>query len=634
MRETSLENLITRSERLAEQNYSTYFVRVILVSLLGFLILGFAILMALIPLALLIGLVALTFVAGGAVLLILLKLGKLLILMILPAFLMLKASFKVLFSRFDKPVGTELTPAQAPALWQKIKSLETALAGPKISHVLLTHDINAAIIQYPRFGLFGWETNYLMLGLPLLQGLTEGEAMAVIAHEYGHLSGDHSRWSGFIYRLRSTWARLHDMASGWRDWGSRYVAKMFGWYAPYFNAYSFVLARKNEYQADHVSVKIAGVENTASALLRVHVLYQLEKECLHAHIQQRVATEPTPMQDKSAVWQSIVNQTLAPDTLHRYIDLAYTYETNHLDTHPAIKDRLKAIGVELETLKTLPRADNSTSAADAWLGAELPHFTHKLDQEWQSSIEQNWSARHQDIQAQTTTLNELLAKETLSADEQWQVIAIKEDLTPDEPQRSAIEAFVQQYPEHLQGRYRVGVYKLLDDDETGIDDLEYVMAQDESAILAACEQAYHYYAAKNPARADEYLQRYQARANKLQAIHQELSTLTPAATLAQHDLDDATVQQIRAVIASDAKDIKRVYLLKRVLDADNTKGDYLLAFEMPTFSLTDPSKKVIERLVSKEFPIHLFIVSLKSGAFKPFKKRIKKLGVEPIYERR
>lgn len=632
MQQSSLEKLITKSETLAEKNYRSYFFKVILVSMLGFLILGFSILMALVPVSILFGLVALSIISSGAVLLILLKLGKLLILMILPAFLMIKASFKMLFSKFEKPVGLELTKSGVPALWQKVKLLETTLSGPKINHILLTPDINASIIQYPRFGLFGWETNYLLLGLPLLQGLTENEALAVIAHEYGHLSGHHSRWSGFIYRLRSTWGRLHGMADGWRDWGSRYVAKMFNWYAPYFNAYSFVLARRNEYQADRTSVEIVGVESTASALFRVHVLYQLDNEFLNPEIQQRVASEPEPFTDKSAIWQSIVSKKLDAVTLDRYIDSAYASETNYLDTHPAMKDRLNGIGVNQEMLRNLQRAEIYVSAADAWLGTQLQQLSSTLDNEWRYNVEANWIARHQEIQAQTKQLNELTQKETPSLDERWQIIKIKEDLFPNESQKDAVKALSLDNPEHLESRYRVGLYKLADEDESGIDDLEYVMSQDESATLPVCERAYLYYEGRNHDRAAGYLRRYEERFEKLQAIDRELATLTSDAILVTHDLTGDVVQEIQAVMASEIKDIKRVYLLKRILKADNSIGDYVLAFETPFFTLTDRSKKIIERLVQKQFPVNLFIVSLKSKTFKSFKKRIKRLSAEPIIE--
>ena len=74
--------------------------------------------------------------------------------------------------------------------------------------MLLTGDFNAAIVQHPRFGIFGGTRNYLMLGLPLMQSLSPAEFQAVVAHEFGHLWGAHGRFGAWIYRLRTGWARL------------------------------------------------------------------------------------------------------------------------------------------------------------------------------------------------------------------------------------------------------------------------------------------------------------------------------------------------------------------------------------------------------------------------------------------
>lgn len=46
------------------------------------------------------------------------------------------------------------------------------------------------------------ESAALYVGRRLLQALSEEEAMAVVAYEYGHLVGHHSRFGGFIYRFR------------------------------------------------------------------------------------------------------------------------------------------------------------------------------------------------------------------------------------------------------------------------------------------------------------------------------------------------------------------------------------------------------------------------------------------------
>src|SRR5207249_200161 len=114
-------------------------------------------------------------------------------------------------------------------------------------HVLLTDDFNAAAAQRPRLGIFGWQENYLLLGLPLMLALTPGQFRSVVAHELGHLSGNHGKFGGWIYRINRTWEQLVERMTQSRSWVSGIFTKFFGWYMPFFEAYSFVLRRQQEY---------------------------------------------------------------------------------------------------------------------------------------------------------------------------------------------------------------------------------------------------------------------------------------------------------------------------------------------------------------------------------------------------
>src|SRR6185503_13477577 len=106
------------------------------------------------------------------------------------------------------PDGKELSEDNAQPLLALISELREALNGPSVHHVLLSDEFNAGIVQIPRFGMFGWLQNYLIVGLPLLQALSPQEFRAVLAHEFGHLSGRHGKFSGWIYRQRESWIQI------------------------------------------------------------------------------------------------------------------------------------------------------------------------------------------------------------------------------------------------------------------------------------------------------------------------------------------------------------------------------------------------------------------------------------------
>src|SRR5687767_13612042 len=54
-----------------------------------------------------------------------------------------------LWITIPEPDGMKLQPEQAPALFDLIKEVSTALSGPKIHHVIVSEDFNASIVQIP-----------------------------------------------------------------------------------------------------------------------------------------------------------------------------------------------------------------------------------------------------------------------------------------------------------------------------------------------------------------------------------------------------------------------------------------------------------------------------------------------------
>ena len=145
-----------------------------------------------------------------------------------------------------------LNRKQAAGLFSVVDELTKSLKAPQFNHILLTADLNAAVVQRPRFGFIGWQINYLLLGLPLMQALSPDQFRAVVAHELAHLSGDDSRFSGWIYRVRQAWFELAEKFQSDRQ-GGFFFRQFFSWYGPFFKAYSFVLARAQEYEGRSTS---------------------------------------------------------------------------------------------------------------------------------------------------------------------------------------------------------------------------------------------------------------------------------------------------------------------------------------------------------------------------------------------
>lgn len=622
MENRDYDALISRLEKTASEHPAKYQSKVIGVAALGFGILAVAIGWALAAVALLGGGLLLIILSGGKALLLFAKLGKALILLALPAWAMVKSSFKLLLSRFPRRQGRRVTREDAPTLFTRLDDIRARTKGPRVHHVLIDNQMNAAIVQHPRFGLLGWEENYLILGLPLLQVLSEQEALAVVAHECGHLSGHHGKLGGFIYRMRAAWGRLQILSEQWNDWGSRIIARLFRWYAPYFNAYTFVFARQNEYVADQTASEIAGKTNTATALMRVKVAAQFENDVFWPSVQRRIATEPEPPNNRSENWAESVRRDLDSTRRAQFINSALQRETDHFDTHPCLKDRLHAIGVNAGEHSAHNLDAVTHPAAEIWFGDRLSQLTREFDDQWRKLVEENWRGRHTELKQQRENLDRLEAIESPTVEQQWGIIQLSETLKPEIDLLPRLNMLLECDPNHLGARYARGRTFLAAQNESGITDIEAVMMADKDAILPGCQLAHAFYVSRDPAKAEHYAARWKTRRDHLDQVQKELETFHPDATVAPANLAESDVEQIKSVLRSHGKGIKKVYLLRRILKSDPDFGDHVLAFETPWLALTYWGEKIVNRLAAQTYPTRMFIVNLRSRSFKKLRKQI------------
>lgn len=184
---------------------------------------------------------------------------------------LLWATLRALWVRLEEPQGVRLAPEDAPLLFEGLDRIRQKIDGPAVHHVYLDGEFNASIRQLPRFGLFGGAVNYLSVGLPLLMALDRRRLLSVLAHEYGHLRGNHGKLSAWIYRTRLSWLKLD--ANLQNDSGVMALASQafFRWYFPRFAAKTFALARQDEYEADRVSARLLGPGVAAAALTEIAV---------------------------------------------------------------------------------------------------------------------------------------------------------------------------------------------------------------------------------------------------------------------------------------------------------------------------------------------------------------------------
>ena len=391
MTDERFESLVRKFEAQARSDPQRYKSRVVLLALLGQAYLGAVLLLLL---ALVVALMAAVVWA---------KLLALKLLILVGAFLWMVV--RALWVRLEPPGGTAIVAAQAPELFAMIADLQQALKAPRFHRVLVTAEVNAGVAQFPRLGIFGWPRNYLLIGLPLMKSLKVEQFKAVLAHEFGHLALGHGATANWIYRQRLRWSRLLRVLEHSRSRASFLFKPFLKWFAPYFNAYSFPMARANEYEADAASARLTSARVAAEALTTVEVAGAYLAERYWPRIYQLADDQPHP----SVLPYQGIERGIAVDVDDQsgqaWLSRALSQQASLADTHPPLKDRIAALG---ESPHFAPPAVGE--GADRLLGGALDAVTEAFDRRWRDEVAASWQKRYEEVQHNRRRLSELNAQ--------------------------------------------------------------------------------------------------------------------------------------------------------------------------------------------------------------------------------
>src|SRR6266516_668165 len=185
-------------------------------------------------------------------------------------FVVLRGVFVSTRVRTRAIVGIRVTPAEQPALWDRIRQLATRVDTRAPGRLYLVPDVNAAVWENTRLlGLIPGRRQ-MMVGVPLLMALTPAQLDSVLAHELGHYGNRDTRLSGLVGRTRQSLLAALRAAAGRRGRfelpGADLFVTVFRAYAKVVLRFTQEASRAQEYAADRVAAEIAGPANAITAL--------------------------------------------------------------------------------------------------------------------------------------------------------------------------------------------------------------------------------------------------------------------------------------------------------------------------------------------------------------------------------
>jgi Zn-dependent protease with chaperone function len=533
------------------------------------------------------------------------------------------AVLRAMTVRLDAPSGREIRRDAAPELFASIDEVRHRTRAPVAHRVLITDDFNAAVVQHPRLGIFGWPRNYLILGLPLMQALDPHEFRSVLAHEFGHLSGAHGKFGAWIYRLRAGWARLTRALEQDDHWGKALFVPFFKWYAPAFAALSFVQARRQEYEADRMAASVAGEKTAADALIRVHLQSRFLNRDYWRRILKEADTKAEPDAQPFAMLRTAFAEHRLGDQAKLTLAAALKRRTGCDDTHPALNDRLRALRVRAEVPGAI-----KVSAAEVLLGSLAEQLAGEFDAQWRQSVTSWWQGRHQYAIASRTRLAALTsAGDELSVDDAFSCAQLMEELGDEAGAREQLEALAKRAPDHAPAQFALGRLRLASEDESGIELLKAAMRLDAGAEQAGCMLIV------------EYLQRHgrneEARAHidllhgageRDQAARKERGEVRINDKLLPHGLNRPQIEALTRQL-QQFPELKRAYLVRKQTVHYQEHPLYILAFQRPTsfwkLDSGSAAQAITHRLGQEvAYPGETIIISV-DGDNKAFRKKFR-----------
>lgn len=624
MNHEQLESLIRRLETHAAKSPTLYQLKVGLLALLGYGYIGIVLLgtfgssVGLILLAVL--------MPKTGTIQLALKLG-------LPLLVLFVMIVRALWVKFSPPEGREIKRKDAPELFALIDEFVAASGIRRVDHVLVTPEFNASVVEVPRLGVFGWHKNYLIVGLALMEGLSAEQFKAVIAHEFGHFSGRHSRFTAWIYRVRQTWIQLLKRLYEDHHWGAFVFKKFFDWYSPYFSAYSFVLARTQEYQADRFSAELTSAQAAAAALINTEVKAQYIGEWFWPRIYEHAKTTPQAPGNPYHMLFSEYEKGLHTQQAERFLQSALKQQTTLSDTHPCLKDRLQALGYPAQAFAPedlQPRL----SAARIFLPRLREELRDAFNLEWQDNVRDFWEYKYESYTELRAKLKTYAARcqsaslASLTPDELWDYIRHTLDYYEGETgERKALPILVEllrQNPNHHRARYAFGSILLALDDPQGIQHIEQAMKQDPSCVVPGCDTICNFYYRQGQLEnASPYIRRIEEREHRQAAIEAEALKLGKKDVFIPHGLSAEVIASLQEQI-NDIPRVQQVYLVRKVLknDPDNP---VLLVGLVPKLGWWQPAQEatvgnVVQQLSHLSgIPGDYYVLPL-AWEYKPFQK--------------
>lgn len=550
---------------------------------------------------------------------------------------------RALWIKTPPPVGIKVERNEAPALFQLIDKFKSEL-NTTVDVVLINDDFNAYVTQIPRLGFLGMHTNYLVLGLPLMAALNANQFSAVLAHELGHLSGNHSKRAAWVYGLRARWSQL--LLTMRQDSPVAFAVfyVFFSWLAPRFNAYTMAMARAQELDADKDAQRIAGEGNMASSLVLVRLKGRYLDEVVWTDVARKAIDRPAPVERVyESITESLRGLPLENHKAEDWLKRALKEKGSGMDTHPSLCERLDASKclheyeeVSPELLEHLKRPiPQGETAAEVFLGKAFQKYIDELSAQWHESITGFWTDKHDFFKTAKKELAQLEQKEAsegLSIEELKEKAYYVNEMDGFEACRPIFEQMLEKFPDDPSANYTVGTMLLDEGNEDGIPLLEKAMSM-RLSLVSDCVSKISLFLEERgrKAEADKYESKLSEFKSESERAEKERNGVHANDELLPHELGESWIDFMNQVFPLMTS-VQAAYVARKHVNYFPDYPYLVLALDVKG---SGEDKLAIARWVIANLSLpHAFCVITFDGDTKKLKEKILKVENSQVYDKK
>lgn len=286
------------------------------------------------------------------------------------------------------PLGITVERESARSLYRLLDRMSARLGGVHVDTVWVTGDMNAGVLQRPRWGLIGPMRTHLLIGLPLVHSISESQFSAILAHEFGHLYAQRRGWGAWGCHMRAWWYRTFDACLNDLPVLSR---------LPLIERLSASdiemasrLSRLEELEADSVAALCVGAELVGETLVEVALKERFLTRDFWNKVMAQSASRPRPtIRPYRDLGFGVMAGFRRPTEWTEFPMSVFADEDPGLELHPSLVDRLNALG----TGPVGPRGDEK-SAAQRYLRPLLPKLAWTFDRAWWADTRNTWRSSY------------------------------------------------------------------------------------------------------------------------------------------------------------------------------------------------------------------------------------------------